>query len=176
MVRHVLIWLFILAALELDATAGGQGEGAADESAQVVMDLYRENQELKEQVNRLVIQLDELQRQLAETRSQLDMAKLDGGSEQIAAKPVPEMTYNDITRLRVMDVNRKMKVAVVSGGLRAGMKTGMKFSIMRDDKVIAAIRLVEVRENFAGGLVDVVDTDRFPEVGDRLILSVTQDR
>jgi len=175
-VSRILIALFAFACCGKNVGAGDQQRLAEDESAQVVMDLHRENQDLRDQVVRLTEKVELLQRELASTRLQLDAEKNDGGGvDQIAEKLVSEMTSNDITKLQVMDVNRKMKVAVVSGGLRAGMKVGMKFSVLRDNLVIAVVRLVEVRENFAGGLIENVGKDQFPEVGDRLILSNTQD-
>lgn len=163
------------AQIGLNVRAGEPEALVVDESAQVVMDLHRENQNLKYQVDQLIAKVDSLQRELAATRLQLDAEKIDGGRvDQIAEKAVSEMIPNDITKLQVMEVNKKMRVAVVSGGLRAGMKVGMRFSVLRDNVVIAAVRLVEIRENFAGGLIENLEKDQFPEVGDRLILSNTQ--
>jgi len=173
---RLLFAALLLAQIGLNVRAGEQDGMVVEESAEVVMNLHRENQNLKYQVDQLTAKVDLLQRELAATRLQLDAEKIDGGRvEQIAEKAVSEMIPNDISKLQVMEVNRKMRVAVVSGGLRAGMKVGMRFSVLRDNLVIAAVRLVEIRENFAGGLIENMEKDQFPEVGDRLILSNTQD-
>lgn len=146
------------------------------ESDQVVVELFRENRELKSQLLELENQAESLRRQLAEARSALDLLREESSAASAAVEaPTAGMSYRDVTQMRVMDVNRKMGVAVVSGGVRAGMKVGMRFSVLHDEAVIGEIRLVEVREYFAGGLIEKVEKDTFPVEGDRLILSTIQD-
>ncbi|HMP89408.1 MAG TPA: hypothetical protein PJ991_04365 [Kiritimatiellia bacterium] len=153
-----------------------EGLDASEDPARMVVELFTINREMGEEIARLRAEVERLQRQLAETRVQLDLYKSGGAVRDWSIETVqPVVMHDDITRLQVLNVNRDMKAVVISGGLRAGMRVGMIFSVLRDDEVIASVRLIEVRENFAGGLVEVLDRNRFPEVGDRLVLSRMQD-
>jgi len=147
-----------------------------EDPAKLVVELFGRNRELTSEVARLNEEIEHLQRQLAEVRAKLDLQK-DGtaGAAWVAEKPDAGLAYDDITRLRVLEVNREMKVVVISGGLRAGMKVGMTFSVLREDEVLGLVRIIDVREHIAGGLIEQVEKGRFPQVGDRLVLIRIQD-
>lgn len=150
---------------------GGAGErGSSDSSSE----LSRENNELRDQLARAQEQISSLQRELAEARIEYDVqnAKPRLAESRTAARDV---SAADLLNMRILEMNRDMKVAVVSGGASAGVKTGMKFHVLRDDQVIAQLRVVNVRESIAGGLIEQVNEDRFPEMGDKVILSSKQD-
>jgi hypothetical protein len=147
-----------------------------DEAAGVIVDLFENNKQLMAENKRLTSEVELLQRKLAEARLQLDL--LGGKSnEQLGEveKKISVAEIGDPAQLKVLEVNRDMMVAVTSGGIRSGMKIGMVFSVVRDNAALAVIRLTDVRENIAGGLIEDVYEDRFPIAGDRLILKKTQD-
>lgn len=147
------------------------GSAADDEANRMVLELHGENQRLKAEVESLRTQLELLRRELAETRARIDSERVPRGVSDAKAVAVQSaVSYDDLARVRVLDVNRDMKVAVVSGGMRAGMKPGMRFSVIRNDEAIAEIRLVDVREVIAGGMVEAMNDERLPEAGDRLVL------
>ncbi len=146
-----------------------------EEAALTVVMLHAENRELKERVAQQDSEIEDLQRKLAEAMAGLDLGKIESGQrKRVAIASRSKVSLDDLTRLRVLDVNRQMNVVVISGGLRAGMKVGMMFSVVRNDKAIAEIRLVDVRERIAGGLIEKVVSGRIPESGDRLVLRETQ--
>jgi len=153
-------------------------DGHADqEAAQMVVELFAENRELKDRVDSLVQEVEALQRQLAETMASLDGARLEAGrGARAAVAPPADVMVDDLTRVRVLDVNRDMGVVVVSGGKRAGMKTGMRFHVLRGERLIGQVRLIDVRDTVAGGIMEQMEKDGLPETGDRVILSSKQDR
>jgi len=147
-----------------------------DEAADVIVDLFENNKHLTAENKRLADEVELLQRKLAEARLQLDL--LGGKADEqrgAVEKNVSVVELGDPAQLKVLEVNRDMMVAVISGGIRSGMKIGMVFSVVRDNAALAVIRLTDVRENIAGGLIEDVYEDRFPVAGDRLILKKTQD-
>ncbi len=161
---------------------GGEGvaeEAVANEAAMMVAQLFAENRVLRGRLVELEDQVADLQRKLAEALAGLDAARVQAigtVAEQLAGPVEPGVAVEDIARMRVLDVNRDMQVAVVSGGSRAGMKPGMRFYVLREDRMIAQLMLVDVREQVAGGLIERAEKGEFPEEGDRLILSSKQDR
>jgi hypothetical protein len=146
------------------------------ESEKLIVDLFERNQELVAENEALRANVESLQRSLAESRVLLD---LKGGAPAATVEPVGNSTVGaasvDANQLKILEVNREMMAAVISGGLRAGMKVGMKFSVVRDNETLAVVRLIEVRDNIAGGLIEKVEKNRFPIAGDRLVLRKTQD-
>lgn len=149
------------------------------ETAEMLIFLQQENQRLVSQVTNLTRQVMLLELKLAETRVQLDMG-IAGTVERAPvgspkAMAVAPEVMSDPARLQVVDVNREMMVAVVSGGIRSGMKPGMRFSVVRGNDVLAVIRISDVRERIAGGLIEWNERMPFPEAGDRLVLRSTQD-
>ena len=148
--------------------------GTADvgEPVEMLITLHQENQELKSQVSNLVSQIMALELRLAEVRMESDVKLVGqpGGTVRIDKSVVV-----DPSKVEILEVNREMLVAVVSGGMRSGMKNGMKFSVVRDGEVLAVVRLTDVRESIAGGLIEWNGKRAFPEVGDRLVLRSMQD-
>lgn len=147
------------------------------ETAEMLVILQQENLRLASQVSNLTRQVVSLEIKLAEARASMDMG-LAGEERQVRVAPtktLPAEVVSDPTRLQVVEVNREMMVAVVSGGVRSGMKTGMRFSVVRGNDVLAVIRISEVRDRIAGGLIEWNEKMPFPEAGDRLVLRSTQD-
>lgn len=139
--------------------------------------LQQENLRLAGLVSNLTRQVLSLELKLAEARATMDMGLAGEGSPArvVPVKSLPADVVGDPTRLQVVEVNREMMVAVVSGGVRSGMKSGMRFSVVRGNDVLAVIRISEVRDRIAGGLIEWNEKMPFPESGDRLVLRSTQD-
>jgi hypothetical protein len=158
----------------------GQPDDTAREEAVLVAEaLAVENAILKEQLGSLRREVEALQVQLAEAMVHVDLARMRVAEVPPAVAATRTMDagvmVDDLARVRILDVNRDQQVAVVSGGMRAGMKVGMRFHILREERIIAQLRLIDVRETVAGGLIERVEKNVFPESGDRLILSTRQD-
>ena len=72
--------------------------------------------------------------------------------------------------LVVADVNRSLNMVVLAAGEAAGVKPGMRFAVMRDKRLVARVRASDVRETIAGAVVEELETNDFPEKGDRVII------
>lgn len=60
----------------------------------------------------------------------------------------------------VVSVKDELSLIVINSGERNGVKIGMPFRIIRDDKVIARIRVVDVRERISGAIVQNLNTEK----------------
>ena len=149
-----------------------------DEASVMAAELFAENRELRSRLEAKEREVETLQGQLAETMAALDLARGSNPQTPVVGSPAvgtDAVEVTDIAQVRVLEVNRDMQVAVVSGGSGAGMKTGMRFYVLRGDRMIAQLKLVDVRDRVAGGLIERVEKGSFPEAGDRVILSSKQD-
>ena len=172
--RH-LIYLVCLCGWVGECDAAGETAVVA-EPVEMLVTLHQENQQLKSQVSNLVNQILALELKLAEVRMASDAKLVEQPVETPAAtRRINESVVVDPSKVEILEVNREMMVAVVSGGMRSGMKSGMRFSVVRDGDVLAVVRVTEVRENIAGGLIEWNEKSAFPEVGDRLVLRSMQD-
>ena len=159
---------------ESNLVAGIQHEGG--EADNMVVDLFDDNQRLKKKNAELQAEVENLQRLLAQERIKADLQTASADQTAVPdERRLADTSPVDANQLKVLEVNKDMMVAVVSGGFRAGMKVGMKFSVVRDDETVAIIRLIDIRDSVAGGLIEKSDDGRFPHEGDRLVLRKTQD-
>lgn len=129
---------------------------------------------LQAEVDRLQGIVDSLQRELAEARARMDLAG-SGAAASDARVVERDVRPAALMNLRVVEVNRDMGVSVIDGGSQSGIRTGMSFHVLRDDRVIARLKIVDVRDRIAGGLIEGAEDDWFPEKGDRVVLSTKQD-
>ena len=51
------------------------------------------------------------------------------------------------------------------------MRLGMPFVVMRGDRVIARLKVVEVRRKISGAVIDSLDRENAIKVGDRVRLT-----
>jgi hypothetical protein len=85
-----------------------------------------------------------------------------------------EATGADASQLSLMDgsvVSVKDEWALIVGNLgeSQGVKVGMPLRVVRDGRVIAALRVVDVRQKICGAVVQGMDSEREKiKVGDRL--------
>jgi hypothetical protein len=88
-----------------------------------------------------------------------------GSSNAVEAAAVPA-TVTDGSVISVVD---KLALVVMNIGATQGVKSGMPFLIIRDDKVIGTVRVVEPREKISGAVIQnlVSEKDRI-KIGDRL--------
>jgi hypothetical protein len=175
-------YAFVLCGQALSETPVDADGGAPvldNEASLMVVELFEENRDLRSRLEVKEREVEALQRQLAETMTQLDLTRVPKPesrvAEAVSANAGDGVMVDEISRVRVLEINRDMQVAVVSGGRRAGMKNGMRFYVLRDDRMIGQLKVIEVRDNVAGGLIERVEKGSFPETGDRLILASKQD-
>jgi len=68
---------------------------------------------------------------------------------------------------RVVSVKEEWSLVVGNIGEKQGVKIGMPLRVMRSDKVIATLRVVDVRQRICGAVIQEMDSGKI-RVGDRL--------
>lgn len=132
--------------------------------------LRREAEELGEQVRQLTVAL-------ASVRAEADVLKADLERGELGMTYPAELS--DVVmkeELRVLDVNRKLRMVVLDAGSLQGLKPGMTFAVLRGRKAIATLRAVDVRNRVSGAVVEEARRNAFPEKGDRAVAGRLSDR
>jgi hypothetical protein len=90
------------------------------------------------------------------------------GSSELAAKQrnSPEETAT-LMDARVISVKEEWSLVVGNIGEKQGVKMGMPMRVMRADKLIATLRVVDVRQRICGAVVQEMGSEKI-KVGDRL--------
>jgi hypothetical protein len=83
-----------------------------------------------------------------------------GGMLDESAKTVESGT--DLMNGKVSAVEPKIGCIVINLGNKQGVKVGMPFQVRRGDKIIGTIRVVDVRQGFAGGVIQNLISDKDP--------------
>lgn len=151
--------------------------------AESIRRLYQAQQErerLREQmvqlleVTDLMLQqgdgLDPQLRRVAE--SQRDASKTMLAKLQ---RPIGPPTTNQVTKVdsaefeggRVMDVNPQLQLVVLNLGRAHGVVVGMPFLVLQEDRVVAQVKVVDVREKISGALIEKTEKSAVVKVGDR---------
>ena len=74
---------------------------------------------------------------------------------------------SDILNGKVSAVEKSLNCVVINVGAKQGVKTGMPFKVRRGSKVIATLRVVDVRQGFAGTVIQNLVLDKEPiKLGD----------
>ena len=90
------------------------------------------------------------------------------GSNELATKSQvsPEETAT-LMDGRVISVKEEWSLVVGNIGEKQGVKMGMPLRVMRADKVIATLRVVDVRQRICGAVIQEMGSGKI-KVGDRL--------
>ena len=76
----------------------------------------------------------------------------------------------------VISVKEEWSLVVGNIGEQQGVKMGMPLRVMRDDKVIATLRVVDVRQKICGAVIQEMDSKKEQiKVGDRLQVDARRD-
>ena len=67
---------------------------------------------------------------------------------------------------QVLDVNSKLRLVVLDVGAQQGARIGMPLIILRGDRVVAELRIVEVRQKICGALIEKVVNNVTLKAGD----------
>jgi hypothetical protein len=75
----------------------------------------------------------------------------------------------------VISVKEEFQLVVANIGARQGVAVGMPFQVIRDDRIIATVRVVDVRERISGAVIQDLSTEKEKiKVGDRLRVNARQ--
>lgn len=131
----------------------GMGGAQAGDSAQT------EQQRLIEQLKRLVDAIETNGNVAAETARARELLAATESTAQGAAatNAVPaDRARPTLQSARVLDVNPQLRVAVVNVGAEQGARVGMPMIVMRGNRAVAWLTVVEVRRQICGATIDRV--------------------
>ncbi len=72
--------------------------------------------------------------------------------------------------VRVVDVNPELGLVVLDAGVRQGLRLNVEYRVVRNEAIIAQLRVVDIRETIAGALVEKMSHQGLPRIGDAAIL------
>lgn len=75
---------------------------------------------------------------------------------------------------QVVFVDEPLGLVVINAGRNKDLKIGMAFHIIRQDKVIGRCKIVELRDQICGALIEEIRNNQSVQPGDRLILIATE--
>jgi hypothetical protein len=103
-------------------------------------------------------------------------AQLRSLNDLIAKADNPPAETATLMDGNVISVKDEWSLVVGNIGERQGVKMGMPLRVMRDDKVIATLRVVDVRERICGAVIQKMDSEKEKiKVGDRLQADARKD-
>ena len=73
-------------------------------------------------------------------------------------------------RAKVSDFRKNLSLVVLNVGSEHGVRAGMPFDIVRDNKLVASVYVVEVREKVCGALIERMEENEPVRVEDRAVL------
>jgi hypothetical protein len=89
----------------------------------------------------------------------------------VEGTPVP-WTISDGRAISVKD---DLALVVMNLGSKQGVKVGMPFQVLRGDKIVGSVRVVDVREKIAGAVIQNLSSEKDRiKVGDRLKVEAQQ--
>lgn len=134
------------------------------EKMAVITTLEEKNKRLLEESTELQTKLDQFLRQYGKA-----IAPAKPVTPITAkARPAPPVTKEIGLKGRVTDVDLKNKMAEISIGTAHGVKEEMKFHVIRGDKFICDILILDVEPEKAVGILDLLKPDMPPQVGDEV--------
>ena len=94
-------------------------------------------------------------------------AQLRGASELATKQPKAPEEMATLMDARVISVKEEWSLVVANIGQNQGVKMGMPMRVMRADKLIATLRVVDVRQRICGAVIQEMGSEKI-KVGDRL--------
>jgi hypothetical protein len=130
--------------------------------------LASENERLQGEVDRLTAELEQARGRLAKSVAQLDVERSRAGEGAAAGGPEALV----VAEAAVVDASKDLGMVVLGIGAGAGVRPGMRFAVLRGERVIAKVRAADVRAGVTGALVEeqIGNKDDFPEKGDRAVI------
>jgi hypothetical protein len=128
-----------------------------------------ERQRLVEQLRRLqtVVETNgDIATELQRTKTVLAASEQPLVGEQPARPSAAPGAEALLEAARVLDVNPKLQLVVLNVGLLHGARVGTPFVVLRGDRVIAELKVVEVRQRICGALIEKAENGVMPAAGD----------
>jgi len=75
-----------------------------------------------------------------------------------------------LKKARVAEFRKDLSLVVLNVGWEHGIRTGMPFDIVRDNKLVATVYVVEVRDKICGALIERMEESNPVRAEDRAVL------
>ena len=164
------------------ASVGDNKEALEERLLNAVRDLALVRDEKEKIAERLValsetVMLYMKSATVADAKVRLEMeAQLRASNEAVQAdrlgktdKNQPEEPPATLTDAKVVSTKEEFSLIIANVGSRDGVKIGMPFQVVRDNKFVARARVVDVRERISGAIVEEYSSNQEKvKVGDGL--------
>jgi hypothetical protein len=132
-------------------------------------------QKEREQYRDQLLRLSETMMQLLKTstggdaKARMELEAQLRGTNALIAKANQVEAQPDLMDGSVISVKDEWSLVVGNLGEKQGVKIGMPLRVVRDDKTIARLRVVDVRQKICGAVIQEMDSEKEKiKVGDRL--------
>jgi hypothetical protein len=131
--------------------------------------LAEENELLRERVVALDEQVHELMLATASERFEADLLRVGPQrDDEVGLDLGKPRGLPPSGSLRVLQVDERYKLVAIEGGHASGLVPDMRFHVVRDDRRVATVKVVEVRDHLAAAVTEGTGSS-FPVPGDRLL-------
>ncbi|MBU1909790.1 MAG: hypothetical protein KJ726_07080 [Verrucomicrobia bacterium] len=154
--------------LELRPGASEAGESVESREARLAtLSLADQNVSLRQDLGVLKKQVRYLSEALAVVRIEADLykARLDQSGLEAEWQPAGDLDGE----LRIREVNPELRMVILDGGARRGLRNGMPLVVVREGKPVARLIVVDVRAAVAGAVIEETRIRKEPAAGDRVI-------
>jgi hypothetical protein len=156
------------------------GDNEAVAAQRQLVEAVRQLAQAEAERQRLTAQL---QRLLAAVRSNANVKTETDATAALLAELKPAATTNAampmvsgrIEAAKILDVNPKLRAVALDVGAEQGVRVGMPFLVLRGDRVIGGLRVVEVRPRVSGALIETVEKGYALQAGDGARVTKTTD-
>jgi len=109
-------------------------------------------------------------RLVAGVESNRDVAGEIAATKQLLVEKLISTTKSSdsssLVAAKILEVNLKLRLVVLDVGAQQGARIGMPLIIFRGDRVVAELRMVDVRQKICGAVIENVDNNVTLEAGD----------
>ncbi|HUJ08759.1 MAG TPA: hypothetical protein VL171_01915 [Verrucomicrobiae bacterium] len=137
-----------------------------------VRELYlaqAERQRLVEQLERLLQAVEKrgaVAEELERTKALLAATEQPAGNAVATGKAAKGQAVGTLEFATVLDVNPSLRLVVLNVGMLEGVRVGMPLVVLRGDRVVAELKVVEVRPRICGALIERVEKKVILKAGD----------
>ena len=126
------------------------------------------------QVDELRLVSEQLRSENAKLKAQLNACQAEVAQFQEGTKAARDEMPGTLSAAKVLAINNPLQVVVLNVGAEQGVRVGMPFQVWRADRMLAEVRVVEVRPRICGALVEQVEKGATLVAGDTASVAKTE--
>jgi len=149
--------------------SAGQVQRQLVESVRALYLAEAERQRLVEQLRRLLDAFEthgDIAGELARTKTLLAATNRPAEDKRGMAGTAGGQTEGALGAAKVLDANPNLRLVVLNVGRSQGARIGMPLVVLRGDRVVAELKIVEVRQRICGALIERVEKKVTLKAGD----------